>query len=349
MKNGQFLTQTLTHRSNYIVDGLIASNRLNLWASPPGEGKSIVAGALGYSVAYGAPFLNMPVDCGNVMFIDSENRYDILKSRAIKIKNGLAIDGYKMKGKVDFQHYSGFLLDNNSTWPAIEAEIKAIEPSLIILDHLACFHHQNEDREDKMKIVTDAIEKVMTIKDSSVLVLHHFNKLDIGSFFKRLRGSSALYAKSDAACEVRTLSVNQGRLEKVGLIPQPRKDITSAPIRVRIDEGKDDEGEDWLKLVYDGTYKPLDDPRTDDLAHKLYHVFLGPNAEQLTVKAVLAIVERYAPDPEVRAGLRLLEHGKGLITSERKGLGGGFHYTLTPNTTGHKYMECPWCNKRYLC
>ena len=48
MKNGKFLTQIVKKQTSYIVDGLIARNRLAIWASPPGEGKSLTAEYIGY-------------------------------------------------------------------------------------------------------------------------------------------------------------------------------------------------------------------------------------------------------------------------------------------------------------
>ncbi|MBA7603061.1 hypothetical protein ES703_10163 [subsurface metagenome] len=178
----------------------------------------------------------------------------------------------------------------------------------------------------------------MAIKDSSVLALHHFNKYDTGSFFKRLRGSSALYAKSDAAAEVRTLSISNGKLDRVGLIPQPRKEITPTAIRVKIEEGQG-----WMKLVYDGSYKPVDDPRMDDLAHRFFHLFISPGApKHLTVNLVRKIIQGYCSDTELRLCLRFLQHNRGLITADRKGLGAPFHYSLTA-TSG----QCPWCRQKY--
>ncbi|MFC2039061.1 hypothetical protein ACFLUG_04760, partial [Chloroflexota bacterium] len=204
----------------------------------------------------------------------------------------------------------------------------------------AAFHHQDEDREIHMKKVTAAIEKIMSITSGhSVLVLHHFNKLDSGSFFKKLRGSSALYAISDAACEIRTLSKTEdGRLSKVGLIPQARKDITPKPIRVKIEEG-----DDWLKLKYDGTYNPAEDPKLDMLLHKFYHLFLEDQTEK-TVKKIISTSAGFSSDTELRESLRFLEQQSGLITSERKGKGGGFNYRLNI-PPGISQLTCPWCNE----
>jgi len=342
MKNGDFITET-THDSetDYIVERLIASNRLNLWASTPGEGKSLISEALGYHIAYGAPFLGMKVKAGSVILIDSENRRDILVSRLKRIKEGLKLDGYSMMGEFDIQHYRGLLLDDKATWRDTVNQIKALHPSLIIFDHLAAFHHQNENKEDQMKMVTTAIEALMSLTGSSVLVLHHFNKQDSGSFFRKLRGSSALYAICDAACEVRTLSKTEdGRLEKIGLIPQARKDITPSPIRIKVEEG-----EDWLKLTYDGTFKPMDDPKMDLLLHKFYHLFLEDQTEK-TVKQIINASAGFASDTELRESLRFMERERRLITSERKGKGGGFHYRLQV-LSGTTYIDCPWCNKRF--
>jgi len=222
MKNGAFLKQKTSRARDYIIEDLIVPNRLILWASPPGEGKSLLGEAFLYSVAYGAPVIGKKVTPGNIMFIDSENRLDVIQGRCQKIIAGLKAEGYTKQGDIDFQHYSGFLLDDKATWNSIEREIKALHPAVIMIDHLAMFHHQDENKAGQMTKVVTAIEELMTICGSSLLVLHHFNKKE-GKFLDRLRGSTAIYAKSDVACEVRSLSVQGGRLEVVGLIPQPRK------------------------------------------------------------------------------------------------------------------------------
>ena len=342
MRNGDFLREAPdSHQNEYIVDGLIPANRLIIWASPPGEGKSLLAETLCYHISYGAPFLGMKVKAGNVIIIDSENRKDILAGRINKIKEGLKLDGYSMQGEVDIHHYSGFLLDNKATWRDVVTELFKLHPSLILIDHLALFHHQDEDKENQMKKVISAIQTLMPLGRSSILVLHHFNKRDSGTFFKKLRGSSALYAICDAACEVRTLSKTEdGRLEKIGLIPQARKEITLNPIRIKVEEGND-----WFKLVYDGTYKPMEDPKMDLLLHKFYHFFLEDQKEK-TVKHVITASAGFASDTELRESLRFMEQNLGLITSERKGKGGGFHYSLC-YPAGAQHIDCPWCNQQF--
>ncbi len=329
MRNGDFLAKTLNNPTASIVSSLVQPNRLALWASIPGEGKSLVALALLYHIPYGAPFLDMEVTIGNVMIMDSENRLDVLQSRIKKIKRGLENDGYKKQGEIDIQHYSGFFLDDKSTWTATANDIRAVNPSLILIDHLAAFHHQDENSESQMKKVTTGIEDLMQIKGSSVLVLHHFNKNDNGTFFKRLRGSSALYAKADAGCEVRSLSLNNGMLEKVGLIPQPKKDITPSPIRAKIMEG-----DSWLKVVYDGTYQPVEDPRLDRISHDILHIFLNAPASELSVDDVKDMLAGYASETEIRNVLRDCDKRELLEMTPRQSNKFCYRYAGVP---------CPWC------
>lgn len=329
MLNGDFLKQNPSNPTTGMVGSLLKANRLGIWASVPGEGKSLVAEAMLYHIAFGAPFLNMTVTVGNVMIIDSENRLDILQSRIKKIRRGLELGRYKKQADIDIQHYSGFWLDNKSTWTAIANSIRAINPSLILIDHLAAFHHQDEDKEGPMKKVTEGVEELMAIKGSSVLVLHHFGKTDAGTFYKRLRGSSALYAKSDSACEVRSLSRNNGMLEKTGLIPQPRKDITPHPIRVKLIEGSD-----WLKLIYDGTYKPVEDVRMDKITHDIFHIFLNNPKSEYTVNDIKERLAGYASEREIREALRFCDERGYLKNDTRQS--NKFVYTYSG-------VPCPWC------
>lgn len=346
MRSEEFF-RSRPEEASYVVEDIVPNNRLIIAAGYPGEGKSIVGQAILYSVAYGAPFAGIfPTVAGNVMFLDAENRWDILKHRCQKIIRGLEVDGYHRIGDVDFQHYTGFLFDDRSTWGPTFREIDALQPSIISVDHLLCFHHQNENNSDKMKLVKQGIDELMARRNSTLYINHHFNKTDIsGSFRKRLRGSTAILADADTAFEVRALSRKRVgdniRLEKVGLIFQAKKDITPAPIRLRIDEG-----DGWIKVVYDGDYEPVDDPRVDDLAHKLYHGIFLQDGSEFTVDDVKRHIGGYAKDEEIRYCLRFMEHNLKLLTSERRRRGGGFHYRLH-NPSDAEYLVCPWCNERF--
>lgn len=333
MKNGSFFksppAQQQKQDTDWLVKDLIRSGRLVLPAAYPGEGKSLINAVLLYSIAYNAPFADIfEVTPGNVMFIDSENPWEVLKERRDKIVKGLEMDGYRKVGEIDFQYYSGFLLDNDSNWQPILNEVDNLKPVIISLDHLANFHNQDENLEKPMKKVVAGIRQLMSRQGSSVYVNHHFNKSDIqGSFLKRLRGTSALLADAETAFEVRAVSRKKIgdflRLEKVGLIFQARKDITPLSILLSIEEGKD-----WLKLHYEGEYHPIDDPLLDRLCHELYHyIFLDTN-DTLTTKDVFDHMQKYAAEHHAREALMHLRDKRELLTSDRKGLGGAFSWKL---------------------
>ena len=329
MKNGDFLNTGQSIETEYIVEDLLMKNRMAMVASVPGQGKSLFSVALLYHIAYAAPFLGKQVCLGNVMLIDSENRRDVLVTRIKKIRKGLESDGYKKQAEVDIQHYCGLLLDDKNTWTPIVNELRSLQPSLIVFDHLLCFHNQDEDRARPMERVAEAIEEMMTICGSSVVILHHFNK-NRGSFFQRLRGSSAIHAKTDTSYEVRSLLHREGKLEKIGIIPQPRKEKILPPFRVRIEEG-----DDWLKLIWDGTFEPVEDPRMDTLCHQIYHIFIQ-DKDSKTVYAVKEILAGLASDSEIRDCLRTL-YEKELVTVGRVGKGHKYLYRLK------RRERCPWC------
>lgn len=338
MLNGKFLKlepNPSKPQKSYIVQDTVGRNILLLAASLPGEGKSLFFQILLYHIVYGAPFLGKDVPVGNVMLIDSENELTTLQNRFKKMKKGLEMDGYKMQGLFDIQHYSGLFLDDElegkPSWQPITTAIQQIRPSVIMLDHLLCFHQQDENKSQPMKQVGRRLKELRNICNSTAFVMHHFNKSE-GSFIRRLRGSTAIYADTDAAYEVRTLGKDNGRLSKVGLIPQPRKEITPISFRVKLAEGPD-----WMKLVYDGTYEPMEDAKLDALSHDIFHYFIRDKNE----KTVLDVNELLAGDAEIRdirASLHNLEDRKFLESSRKGSKGGKLRYWLLPGL-----LVCPWC------
>jgi hypothetical protein len=330
MRDSEFIKpKKKANENGWLVKGLLKRKQMSMVAAPPGEGKSLFAEAIAYHVVFGAHFLGMLVVPGNVLFIDSENSH--LSGRLARIKKGLENDGCKKQGEMEIQHYSGFLLDDKCTWTEVEKVARDLHPVLIVYDHLRCFHHADEDKSGPMTGVCEAVEELAKPYESASLVLHHFRKGE-GSFYSRLRGSSAIYAKTDAAYEVRTLEKKDGRLAKFGVIPQARKDVTPLSFRVRLEEGPD-----WLKLVHDGEYRPIDDPRMDRICHLIYDTFLQ-DKEKKTVFDVRDALSGLASDHETRTCLAELEN-LGFLSAERKERGGKFFYSLISGLT-----LCPWCS-----
>ncbi|HEY33357.1 MAG TPA: AAA family ATPase [Dehalococcoidia bacterium] len=327
MRNGKFFHRNV-NTINYVVDGLVGG--FTLVGGIPGDGKSLLVDTIAYHVAAGVPIFGQQVQSGNVMIIDSDTDYPVLRDRGVRIRAGLTGQGYRIPYEVDFQYRSGLLLENQATWSGIKAEILSLKPILLVFDHLACFHHFNENDAGQMTRVADGIEELMALENSCALVTHHLNKMEKGTFYQRLRGSGAILAKTQAAYEVRTVQKTSGKLEKIGVIPQSRKDITPTPFRVRIDES-----DTWLRMEYDGRYRPVDDPITDKICHDLLHQFLDfQPAPRLTVKDIVDDAEKGVSEVEVRAGFRMLED-MGCLGHDA---GPHNQYIYKSRVT-----RCPWC------
>jgi len=336
MKNGEFFKKRAGSRTpeSYIVKNLLLPNRQVLSAGYPGDGKTLFWHTVLYSIAYEAPIIGLDVTGGNIMIIDSENPKPVLDARIAMVRRGLEMGGYAKKYEVDWQYYSGLLLDNRSTWSTIESEVKALRPCVIMLDHLSRFHTQDKDRAGQMNRVADGMDALRSICGSTILSIHHFNKRDDkGTFSKRLRGSSAIYARSESAYEIRALSRKligeKTYLEKIGLIPQARKDPMLSPIRIKIEQG-----DDRIRLAHDGAYQPIEDPKLDRLYHDIFHLFLH-SKEDKSVYDVKKDLAGYASDKEIRDSLRGLEE-KGLLTMKIT-RSNKYIYRLA------KARKCPWC------
>lgn len=331
MKNGEFLKYDplKDKNNNHLIDELIPSGQIVLAAGLPGEGKSFFTLGMAYHIAYGAPFLGRNSIKGPVLIIDAENPRMVLVSRINKIKKGLEDDGFNQGEKIDIEHYSGFKFDNRSTWTDIEKVIQDIKPVLITIDHLRCFHDQDENSSSGMEKVAKAILDFLNICGSTVLISHHFNKRQSGTFYQRLRGSSVIYARSEVAFEIRALERSTGRLESFGIIPQPRKEKLTSPIRVVLEETGTS-----IRFKYDGIYNPVDDPILDNLSHLVAHEFIGKKTEQ-TVNEIKGILAGMGSDKETREALRILAQ-KGIV--EVKKSGSQHKYVYVPKSNG-----CPWC------
>jgi archaellum biogenesis ATPase FlaH len=331
MKNGEFLKfDPLKDKNNdHLIDELIPSGQIVLAAGLPGEGKSFFTLGTGYHLAYGAPFLGKKTCGGSVLIIDSENPRRVLITRIDRIKRALEEDGYKKQGEIDIQHYPNFMLDDKRTWREIEKVIRDIKPVFISIDHLRCFHNQEENNSGAMEKVANALLELFNICGSTVFVSHHFNKRESGSFYQRLRGSGVIYARSEAAFEIRALKNKEGRLESFGIIPQPRKEKLTLPIRVVLEET-----EEFIKFRSDGNYDPVGDPILDSVSHMAAHIFIDDKKE-LTVNDVKDVLAGMANDKEIRESLRILGQ-KGMVETKRSGSSHKFVYAP-------KSFVCPWC------
>ena len=89
-----------------------------------------------------------------------------------------------------------------STWTDIEKVIQDIKPVLITMDHLRCFHDQDENSSRGMEKVANADFRSFEYLRVYCAYSHHFNKRESGTFYQRLRGSGVIYARSEVAFEI---------------------------------------------------------------------------------------------------------------------------------------------------
>jgi len=215
-------------------------------------------------------------------------------------------------------------MDDEGTWVDVEQDIRDYQPALIIYDHLLCFHHQDEHKSKKISMVFDLIEELNNICGSVSLVCYHLKKDDRCSFYSRFCGAGAIYAKTDVATEVVAIVVTPRiGLKKVGIISAARKDILQSVEVVALEHG-----DKFLKFRHDRYFTPVEDVELDMLAHKLFHVVMDNHPKEVSTEEVIEATEKYASEKDIRSALKYLEHTRGLITSDRRGKGGMFHFLV---------------------
>jgi len=348
MDINQFLS--LDHKKDNsqkdLIEGLIPKESIGFVAGNPGEGKSFLLQAAILHIAYGKPFLSKSVTPGNVMLIDNENTTDNkLQEKIQKLRNGIELDkDAKQLGKIDIQSRSNFQLDDLTTWEMVVERIGEIKPVIIGIDNLSKAHHQIENNTDKMKVVLEGAMHLHEICKSTIILIHHLNKKDSGSFYQRLRGAGILFASCDFAYEVRALVLDEDkRLRKFGIIPQARKVILIPPTRVSLLESAKGEIKEFVNLVSDGHYTPNKNIKLDRVAETLAHFFLGnPGDKEQTINDAKTALAGRSYDAEIRevfdylVDIRFLEEG-------RFGRGGKLVYKMVGQTGKQKL--CPWCKK----
>jgi hypothetical protein len=328
---------------DYILSEFIKKGELSLFGGLPGAGKTLLVQSLALHVLYGEKLLGREVAAGSVLMIDHEtNNKDLLKEKMKRIRAGLIQKGGVEKGEFVYRfkwETQGFRLDKPLTWTPILEIIQAIKPVLITLDSLRACQDLPERGDSDMQAVMNAVRALIGICGSTVIVLHHFNKMEKGTFYQRLRGSGAILAATDSAFEVRTLLADSTQTLKLfGLIPQQRKHIVHPPIKVRVVDENTSGGKS-LCLEYAGEYIHTDDPLIEGYAEALAHIFLSDAVPDKTHNELRRIIQGSMSDSEIRIGCRELVR-KGFLEEAKKGKSHALHFTKIATQT-----SCPWCGR----
>lgn len=189
----------------WLVEGFVCRGDIHLLIGEPGIGKSWITMALAVAVASGdANFLgHRIVEHGKVLYIDEENPEDLVYDRFSK----LGLDRSTAR-QIRYLSNAGIRLDKSDSDALVE-EALDFEPSLVVLDSLTRFHTEDENHAGAMAaLFNGAIKPLARETGAAVVLIHHANKSDSNSSYKRSRGSGDITASADSGFDVRETGEN---------------------------------------------------------------------------------------------------------------------------------------------
>lgn len=185
----------------WVVDGMFCRGDVHLMIGEPGIGKSWLTMALATGVAdEWQHYLGKPiVEHGRVLYLDEENPEDLIFDRFTK----LGMDAAAARN-IRYINNEGLRLDQNPE-PLIEEALE-YDPTLIVLDSLSRFHAQDENNAGAMAaLFSTSLKPLARETGAAVVLIHHVNKSDGNSSFRRSRGSGDITASPDSGFDVRQL------------------------------------------------------------------------------------------------------------------------------------------------
>ena len=113
----------------------------------------------------------------------------------------------RLPGTSEVPNNAGIRLDGSDADVLVE-ELSILEPALVVLDSLTRFHTEDENHAGAMAaLFHNAIKPLARETGAGVVLIHHANKTDSNSSYKRSRGSGDITASVDSGFDVR----EQGR------------------------------------------------------------------------------------------------------------------------------------------
>ena len=189
----------------WLVDGLMCRGDVHLLMGDPNLGKSWLTMDLAVAIASGrGEWIGRPVlESGRILYIDEENPEDLVYDRLIKL--GLTRESAK---NIRYINNEGIRLDR-SVDDLID-EALDFDPVLIVIDAMRRIHTGDENSAGEMnKLFNDSIKPLARDTGAAVLMIHHSNKSDTNSSFKRTAGSNDIGAGVDWGFDVRGVARGQ--------------------------------------------------------------------------------------------------------------------------------------------
>jgi hypothetical protein len=188
----------------WLVEDMLCQGDLNLFIGEPNVGKSFLTMTLALAIAGGRPdWLGFQVlDTGRVLYIDEENPEDLIYDRLIRL-------GMTEREAANIRYLSNQGIRLDRAVDALVDEALEFEPTLIVIDSLTRMHTGDEDSAGAMSaLYNDGLKPLVRETGACVVLLHHTNKSESSSSFRRSRGSGEIVAGPDAAYDVRSVGLD---------------------------------------------------------------------------------------------------------------------------------------------
>lgn len=186
----------------WLIEDMICHGDIHMLIGEPSIGKSWLTMGMAVAVAGNSDtFLGRNVaEHGRVLYVDEENPEDLIYHRLHKL--GLNKEVAK---NIRYLSNVGVRLDKQAD--ELVGEALDYEPQLIILDSLTRFHTEDENNAGAMAaLFNDALKPLARKTGAAVVLIHHANKTDSNSSYKRSRGSGDITAGADCGYDVRAVA-----------------------------------------------------------------------------------------------------------------------------------------------
>lgn len=186
---------------HWLVENMICKGDIHLLIGEPGIGKSWLTMDLALAIAGETEtFLGRTVlEHGRVLYLDEENPEDLVYDRMHKL--GMS---ESTASNIRYLNNIGIRLDKQAD--ELIEEALDFEPTLVVLDSLTRFHTEDENHAGSMAgLFHNAIKPLARETGAAVVLIHHANKTDSNSSYKRSRGSGDIPASVDAGYDVREI------------------------------------------------------------------------------------------------------------------------------------------------
>ena len=197
----------------WVIQDMICHGDIHMLIGEPSIGKSWLTMGMAVAVAGGTSFLGRSVEQGRVLYVDEENPEDLIYGRLHKLGLTPAI-----AKNIRYLSNLGIRLDKQAD--DLVTEALDYDPALIILDSLTRFHTEDENNAGAISaLFNDALMPLARKTGAAVVLIHHANKTDSNSSYKRSQEES--------------VTLLRGRIADMMSVPWPKEQSPSSNYKSR--------------------------------------------------------------------------------------------------------------------